>query len=384
MNNSRIYLDIHALQTLPPSNINRDDTGSPKTAQYGGVRRARVSSQSWKRAMREYFTGKGEEIAIRTKCMAQYVAERIIEKSHKSESEAIEMACEILKFTGLDITKDESETWKSSVLFFLSEAQANCLADIAIAGELDGESFEKARKATEKKTTANKNYLNKIKKRIGDHINLTQQTIDIALFGRMLAENPKLNEDASAQVAHAISTHAVETEFDFYTAVDDLAPEDNAGAGMLGTLEYNSSTLYRYANVAVHELHKQLKDKQAVIDTLKLFVEAFSNSLPTGKINSYANQTLPQVLMITLRRDRPVSLVSAFETPIQSRRGYVHESIEALLNEYHKVQKFTEAPVFTAYVALEDISTEQGLVPAENLRDLGERMAQQLQDLIEA
>lgn len=384
MNNSRLYLDIHAVQTLPPSNINRDDTGSPKTAQYGGVRRARVSSQSWKRAMREYFADKGVDIGIRTKCMVQYIADKIIEKSHKPEDEAVEMAREILEFTGAEVVKEEvEETWKSSVLFFLSKEQANCLADIALAGEVDGEPLEKARKATEKKTTANTNYLNKIKKAIGSHINLSQ-TIDIALFGRMVAKNPILNEDASAQVAHAISTHAVETEFDFYTAVDDLAPEDNAGAGMLGTLEYNSSTLYRYANVAVHELHKQLQDKQAVIDTLKLFVEAFSNSLPTGKINSYANQTLPQMLMITLRSDRPVSLVSAFENPIRSRKGYVQGSMEALLQEYQKVQKFTAEPVFTAYVALDDIATEEGLVAATSLHDLEERMAQQLQMLIEA
>ena len=93
----------------------------------------------------------------------------------------------------------------------------------------------------------------------------------------MVADDPSLNEDASSQVAHAISTHGVQTEFDFYTAVDDLAPEDNAGAGMLGTIEFNTSTLYRYANVAVHELTRQLGNEQTVINTLKLFVEAFSN-----------------------------------------------------------------------------------------------------------
>lgn len=117
----------------------------------------------------------------------------------------------------------------------------------------------------------------------------------------MVTDDPSLNEDASSQVAHAISTHAVQTEFDFFTAVDELSPEDNAGAGMLGTVEYNSSTLYRYANVAIHELLVQLGEKKSVVNNLKLFVEAFANSMPTGKVNTFANQTLPQALVLSLR-----------------------------------------------------------------------------------
>lgn len=356
MNNNRLYLDIHAVQTLPPSNINRDDTGSPKTAQYGGVRRARVSSQSWKRAMREYFNQNGEQhnVGVRTLDIVKYVAGKIMAAdSSQTQETAMKLADEVINKAGVK-TKDQ----RAKALFFLGDVQAEKLAQAALEGDTDKKSLQGVLK--------------------------NNPSVDIALFGRMVADDPTLNEDASAQVAHAISTHAVETEFDFYTAVDDLAPEDNAGAGMLGTLEYNSSTLYRYANVAVHELCKQLQDKQAVIDTLKLFVESFSNSLPTGKINSYANQTLPQMLMITLRSDRPVSLVSAFENPIRSRQGYVQGSMEALLQEYEKVQKFTAAPVFTAYVALDDIVTEEGLVAAASLHDLEERMAQQLQMLIEA
>ena len=126
--------------------------------------------------------------------------------------------------------------------------------------------------------------------------------IDIALFGRMVADDPSLNEDASSQVAHAISTHGVQTEFDFYTAVDDLARRITP-CRYAGTIEFNTSTLYRYANVAVHELTRQLGNEQTVINTLKLFVEAFSNSLPTGKVNTFANQTLPQTVLVALRED---------------------------------------------------------------------------------
>ena len=146
--------------------------------------------------------------------------------------------------------------------------------------------------------------------------------IDIALFGRMVASDPSLNEDASAQVAHAISTHKVENEFDFFTAMDDLQTTDQAGAGMLGSVEFNSATLYRYANVAVHQLLLQLDNQEMTVNALKLFIESFANSLPTGKVNTFANQTLPQFLMVNLRADRPVSLVNAFEEPAQTKGGY--------------------------------------------------------------
>lgn len=182
----------------------------------------------------------------------------------------------------------------------------------------------------------------------------TDTSIDIALFGRMLADDPSLNEDASSQVAHAISTHAIESEFDFYTAVDDLAPEDNAGAGMLGTLEYDSSTLYRYANIALHDFYKQLGDKEEVIDAVKLFVEAFVKSMPTGKINSFANQTLPQAVVVSLRSDRPINLVSAFEEPVKSENGYVDKTIQKLFAEYVKYEKILDKPIFTDYLLLDD------------------------------
>mgnify|MGYP000850969476 CR=1 FL=1 len=246
MNKNRLFLDIHVIQTVPPSNINRDDTGSPKTAQYGGVRRARVSSQSWKRAMREYFheNSAQENIGVRTLELVQYVKEKILKIDKEiDEIEAKELASNVLKEAGISLKDD-----KAKALFFMGDTQSHRLAQAA----LDGVKDKKALKEILRENPA----------------------IDIALFGRMVADDPSLNEDASSQVAHAISTHAVQTEFDFFTAIDDKKPDDNAGAGMLGTIEYNSSTLYRYANVAVHELLHQLDDKDSVINTLKLFLSS--------------------------------------------------------------------------------------------------------------
>lgn len=354
---NRLYLDLHAIQTLPPSNINRDDTGSPKTAQYGGVRRARVSSQSWKRSIREYFNENGykSNVGIRTKHIVSYVAGKIREMDQEIDLEkSMDMADKVINAAGVK-TSDQ----KAKALFFLGDEQAKSLAKAAIDGQKD----KKTLQALLKQNPA----------------------IDIALFGRMVADDPSLNEDASSQFAHSISTHAVQTEFDFYTAVDDSAPEDNAGAGMLGTIEFNSSTLYRYANVSVHQLLNQLKDKQATINAIKLLIEAFTNSLPTGKVNTFANQTLPQAILVTLRTDRPVNLVSAFEVPVKSNDGYVDKSINKLLEEFEKVETFVEKPVKSLYLSTENVEIKDTITKENSLRslieDIGEIIAEKVEDL---
>ena len=328
MKTNNLYLDIHAIQSVPPSNINRDDTGSPKTAQYGGATRARVSSQCWKKAMRDYFLSHGEagKVGVRTKDIVTYVAEKIREKdAMKSVDEAMEMADKVINLAGVS-TKD----YKAKALFFLGNKQAEELAMAALRNVQD------------------KNEIKMILKE--------NPAIDIALFGRMVADEPTLNEDASCQVAHAISTHAVSGEYDYFTAIDDLSPEDNAGAGMIGTIEYNSSTLYRYADIAVHELCRQLGSKEAAISAVTLFIEAFIKSMPTGKVNTFANQTLPQGIIVTLRSDRPVNLVSAFEEPVQAKGGYAKESMAKLAAEYKKAEKIVQPEIASFVLTLEEDS----------------------------
>lgn len=325
--NNRLFLDIHVIQTVPPANINRDDTGSPKTAQYGGVRRARVSSQAWKRAMRVYFNEHGaqDNVGVRTLDVPQYVADEIIRiNPGLSQEEALNIAEKAVNAANI-----KTQNSKTKALFFIGSKQAKALAREALQGTNDKDTLQAILK--------------------------NNPAVDIALFGRMVADDPSLNEDASAQVAHAISTHAVQTEFDFFTAIDDLKPEDNAGAGMLGTIEFNSSTMYRYANVAVHELYRQLGNKEQTLNALKLFIESFANSMPTGKSNTFANQTLPQAILVVVRSDRPVNLVSAFEEPVKSSEGYVQQSIEKLFLELKNVEKFVRAPVFAFYVTAYDV-----------------------------
>lgn len=378
--NENLYIDLHVLQTVPPSCVNRDDTGSPKTAIYGGVTRARVSSQAWKREMRLMFRDmlKPEQCGIRTKHLPEELAKRI--SALNSTAEADKLSAKILDLCGIGMDKDDKN--KTKVLLFVSLKQLDTLAEIAVQNAWNVTSLEeeisrlfpdaKADKLAKKilkiigvdtnkdedtnflavhekvdtlirlmeQTDKGDDEAKKSLKKARDALNSEMETIcknalyenpavDIALFGRMLAEAATLNYDAAAQVAHSISTHAVHNEYDYFTALDDCAPEDNMGAGHLGTVEFNSSTLYRYATVSVRELEKYLGTDTPV--AVRCFVNAFILSMPTGKQHTFANRTLPDFVYVTARRDQPVNLCGAFEKPILAGKdGYVEPSIKAL------------------------------------------------------
>ena len=308
-----LYLDLHVLQTVPPSCINRDDTGSPKTAIYGGVTRARVSSQAWKHAMRKMFAEifTQDQIGVRSKNIVDLIVDELENRGYQGNKER--KASEALKKAGIKLNKEN----KTDALFFMSRKQARKLAELIVEGEEDKKVYKAA---------------------------LSEfPSIDIALFGRMVASDPTLNYDAASQIAHSISTHEVKNEYDYFTAVDDLSEADNAGAGHLGTVEFHSATLYRYATVNIYELKQYLECEtpQAVLG----FVKAFLLSMPTGKQNTFANRTVPDFAYITIRKDQPVNLAGAFEKPIYSDGGYSSKSVQALALYAQKMYRsFVDAP----------------------------------------
>ena len=302
MDTRRLYVDFHILQTVPPSCVNRDDTGSPKTAVYGGVTRARVSSQAWKRAVRLMFREgllTGDQIGERTKRAAEMVAQEI--EALTPGTDAARLAKKALENAGLAVKKEDT----TEALLFMSHAQARALAKLAVEGSEDKKAYKAALKEA--------------------------PSVDMAMFGRMVASDPSLNYDAAVQVAHSISTHGVNNEYDYFTAVDDRAPDDTAGAGHLGTVEYNSSTLYRYAAVNVMELAASLGAAQTPA-MVRAFGEAFIRSMPTGRQNTFANRTLPDAVYVAVRSDQPVNLCGAFEKAVPaSAEGFVEPSKERLI-----------------------------------------------------
>lgn len=249
------------------------------------------------------------------------------------EKDAAKLAKKTLDNAG--IKNDEKGT---KALFFISQAQIKALAQLAVEECADKKEYKKALS--------------------------TAPSADIALFGRMVADDPSLNFDAAAQVAHSISTHAVQNEYDYFTAVDDCQVEDNAGAGHLGTVEYNSATLYRYATVNVMELERHLGAEKAA-EVVRSFGEAFIRSMPTGKQNTFANRTLPDAVYVTIREDQPVNLCGAFERAVRkSTEGYAEPSKSALQAYAQQLyQSFAEAPAesFTVGTGLEALAPAQPL-----------------------
>lgn len=304
------HIDIHVIQTVPPSNVNRDDTGAPKSAVYGGVRRARVSSQAWKRATRAHFRTELDPsgLGYRTKQAASLIGERIHAlRPEMTEQERADRAGSVLKALGLKLEpkrrgksedEDDATPFESSAyLTFFSSDQLDQLAELAIS--TDKPTKKEAQKQAD-----------------------TNHGISISLFGRMVADDASLNVDASVQVAHALSTHAVDTEADYYTAVDDVSEQsEESGAGMIGTIEFNSSTLYRYATLNVDALVENIGDRQAAARAAETFVRSFIVSMPTGKQNTFANGTLPDAVVVAVRHDLPVNLVGAFEVPVEANQG---------------------------------------------------------------
>lgn len=333
----RLYVDFHIVQTVPPSCVNRDDTGSPKTAMYGGTTRARVSSQAWKRAIHNQFIDElaEENAGIRTK----YVYDQLVKHIRRQdESVDAELLAEcVLDGIGIKNSRDKKEgTLLSEALFFTGHAQLDALAKAIVENGLGAMTDRKKLS----KAVAEK------KKPLEETLN-SALAYDIALFGRMAASNPALNVDAACQVAHSISTHTVHNEYDYFTAMDDCAPKDSVGAAHLDTVEFHSATLYRYATICVPALRDNLGDNADTLSCIGAFADAFIRSMPTGHQNSFANRTVPDFAYVAIRTDQPVNLVGAFETPVKtSTGGYSQPSIDALKSYANRVyESFADAPV---------------------------------------
>jgi CRISPR system Cascade subunit CasC len=368
MGTLRTIIDVHVLQTLPPSCLNRDDTGSPKTAVYGGVPRARVSSQSWKRATRQYFNEnllEPDERGVRTRRVVELIEGRLKTRlgaaAEGRDKELNELAKAALEGLGLKEKKGDL----SEYALFLSTRQVDAIA------ELLASRFEAGENTVEPKVVL--------------ELAGKAHSLDVALFGRMIADTTSLNVDAACQVAHAISTHRVSPEFDFFTAVDDLNPASEPGAAMMGYVEFNSATLYRFATIGAELLAANLGGSAAVAGGVCAFVEAFVKSLPTGHQNTFAAMTLPDLVVVSLRNDQPVSLVGAFEEPVSADGGHVRQSADRLVSYLDEVDLAYGVPRVAAWATSLPGATEAaqrlgGPLPLPGLLDaleqaIGQRMA---------
>ena len=283
-----MFVELHMIQSFAPSNLNRDDTNNPKDCEFGGVRRARISSQCIKRAIRTspVFAETTEVgIGTRTKRLLGRLREPLVEAG-KSVAEATEVLTHFVPLYASKLAdKDDKddEVKKTAVLLYIGDEELDHIAE-ALLQEWD--------------TLSDKKTMQKLARRLVKEHKGKTSAPDIALFGRMLAEKPVLNLDAACQVAHAISTHPVSMEMDFYTAVDDLAPDEETGAGMMGVTGFNSACFYRYARIDWRQLVANLNDDLMLAKrTVEGFLKASVAAVPTGKQNAFAAHNPPDFLL---------------------------------------------------------------------------------------
>jgi len=321
------FIEIHALQNFAPSNLNRDDTGAPKDAIFGGTRRTRISSQCLKRAVRRHFADRigtsgleTGDLASRTKRFLEPLVELLTGMGRpREEAEAKVKAA--LATVELSLKEDG----KTQYLLFLGQREIEGVARVidahwdAIQEAQEATEDKKAGKAKKQAAKSADPAFRKAMEKVFDG----GKAVDVALFGRMLADMPAKNQEAACQVAHAISTHATEREFDYYTAVDDLKPEDTAGADMIGTVEFSSACFYRYAMVSWDQLVANLQGDKALAEKgLRVFLEGFVLAEPTGKQNTFAAHNPPEFVAVSVRKDgAPRNLANAFEAAVRVRRG---------------------------------------------------------------
>ncbi|NLX96736.1 MAG: type I-E CRISPR-associated protein Cas7/Cse4/CasC [Rhodopirellula sp.] len=316
------HLELHIIQSVPVACLNRDDLNSPKTAVFGGVQRARVSSQSWKRAIREMAKElspdhfKGE----RTRLLYEPLV-AALKSAELTEAEADKAAKEIIDAL-VKLDAKSTDKVKSTTLYFMSPLEIQTLA-MAYSKSKD---VKKAIKAIDTKNA----------KAIKD-------AADISIFGRMVANDHSLTVEAAAMFSHALSTHKADNEIDFFAAVDDLQPKEESGAGMTSTLEFNSATYYRFAALnldmladAGHLASMTLEERQAVVRT---FVKATIEAIPGARKYTMNGNTRPVfVLGVVREKGHPVQLINAFENPLRSNHGYAEESVKRLKAEYEKLK----------------------------------------------
>ena len=325
-----MIVELHILQSFAPSNLNRDDTGAPKDCDFGGVRRARISSQSLKRAMRRAFAA-GDLVppglrATRTKRVISQIAASLVADGRTSEDARV-LATAVLAAGGIKSTDGEV-----GALMFVGQDEIDALAELALA-HADGLLVATPPEGGPEKPRGRKSGtgLPDLKVAVTAAL-IRSRSVDVALFGRMIAELPAGNVDASAQVAHAISTHRVELDFDYYTAMDDLATPEETGAAMVDTVEFNAATYYRYATVDLSSLYAQLDDTDRLRLALDAFLRAAIVAEPSGKQNSFAAHNPPSYVFLVVRDAGTWSLANAFLRPVRAsgERDLVDRSIEEL------------------------------------------------------
>lgn len=374
-----MLIQIHILQNYAPSNLNRDDSGAPKSAYFGGVKRGRISSQCLKRSMRHSITfeekfKKNGLLAERTKLLPELI-DKELEKlgtDKKIRTVIKERIPEIGKKGSDTADKSESDDGNEKT----SAAETRQLIFLHVDAEVPV-------LASKLKTLAEKDEAKFAKMKIADLEKELKhdlpRSVDIAMFGRMTTSAAFEDVQASVQVAHSLTTNAVETEFDYFTAVDDISGQ--TGAGMIGDVEFNSATHYKYLNIHWEELVENLgKDKAVATDAVAALIEAAVQAQPSGKQNSFAAFNLPDFVLIEVgNKNLPISYANAFTKPVREThtQSLMDRSVDALSDYMQRLRKAYAIKTNRSFLAVYDHSID-GAKKQDSLPNLQKWVSSQL------
>jgi CRISPR system Cascade subunit CasC len=335
-----IKIELHLIQNFAPSCLNRDDANAPKDCEFGGVRRARISSQCVKRSARRSPEAEFSRLleglgGKRTRCLALEIAKKV-SKSDKPDKQTLDAVIGIFEACGLEEDSKRKGEGASKILVFLDSRAIDDMAGVI---------FDALPALLKGKKNVEKDAIDKLASILAGAVRVP----DIALFGRMLEVKDStpfgkhnMQVHAAVQVAHAISTHRVDMDFDFFTAVDDLNPEADTGAGMMGETGFNSACFYRYALIDRNQLVKNLGGDEALAHrVIRAFIEASVIAIPTGKQNSFAAQNPPDFGMIVVKKNGfPCSLANAFAQPVRpdTDADLIGHSIQRLCELHPKIK----------------------------------------------
>ncbi|MDH5718654.1 MAG: type I-E CRISPR-associated protein Cas7/Cse4/CasC [Spirochaetia bacterium] len=361
----RKFVEIHMLQNYAPSNLNRDDTGSVKDCTFGGYPRARISSQAIKRSIRDanaFQENLKEYLGERTKFLPEEIKKYLIDEKKISETDASMWAEKFMTIGKSDKKNDKDSEEKKKKKENIKEETILATAQLMFYGK------DELKKIVDWIIKKNGVIPDKIEpKEIQNALkDLKAKPVDIALFGRMTTLEAFEDVNATCQVAHAISVNQFSTEFDYFTAVDDLSKEyrDDSGSAHIGETEFTSACFYKYFAIDYDEFVKTIGNDENLAKTaMKAFIQAISLSNPSGKQNSFAAHNPPHFIGIEIKNKKiPVNLANAFIQPIKpSHEKSLNDNAAEALAEYAiKNRKAFALPVAHAGVFLLNGKDEAG------------------------
>ncbi len=321
------FAEIHVIQNLPPSSMNRDEDGRPKSTWYGGVERLRISSQAQKRAMRSFFREfsllSPEERAVRTRKVGELLDEAL---GGLAQEEKRKLLKGLLASLNLKL-KREDGAFRSEYMLFLSNEEIQRLAGIALRyrkaflalgeGLEEGESKEGRGKGKKEGQAKAKEVLPpEARRELAEA--LGAKNLELALFGRMVADQKDYDVEGALGVSHALGTTTDPIEEDYFVAVDDLAKGGEAQVGMIESRGFAAGTVYRYAVLDLDELENHVGKERALLG-LRAVLHSFPLALPKGGWRAFAHQAPPEVVLVRLGRGLPWDLATAFASPVDPK-----------------------------------------------------------------